>query len=228
MSTTERSYGQLCGLARALDLLGDRWTLLIVRELLRGPKRFGDLQHGLEGIGPNLLSARLTSLQDSGVLERATLPGPAPVPGYMLSPRGEALRPILNDLALWGFGLLDENDLAGMRSRAVWAAMTMCARMDHGGKAGPDGIYAFDVEGEQFWLRINDGESTLRDGPPPFEPDVNLTVDKPGFFAVASQTSDPETAGALIEGDGKRLEQLLEVFQLPAGGFDREPQSPTK
>ena len=103
-----RSYGQMCGLALSLDLLGERWTMLILRELARGPKRFGDLAGGLEGIGTNLLSARLKSLEENGLVEKVTLPPPAPVQAYDLTERGRDLQPILEDLALWGFGLFPQ------------------------------------------------------------------------------------------------------------------------
>ena len=103
MATAARTYAQNCGLARSLDLLGERWTLLVVRELARGPKRFRDLLSGLDGVSPNLLSARLKRLQAAGVVERAQ-DGQA---AYELSGRGEALGSVLEDLALWGYELVD-------------------------------------------------------------------------------------------------------------------------
>jgi DNA-binding HxlR family transcriptional regulator len=210
-----RSYGQQCGVARALDLLGERWTLLLIRELMRGPKRFKELQEGMEGIGTNLLSSRLKTLEESGLVERTTLPSSVPVPGYALTPRGEALRPALSELALWGFDLLDADGLEELRSRSAWAAMTMCAHMDRDEKRPPDGIFAFDVAGESFWLRVAGSRSTLRDGPPPLEPEASLVADKDGFFAVAAGAADPDSAGATIEGDRRLMLQLLETFRLP-------------
>jgi DNA-binding HxlR family transcriptional regulator len=210
-----RTYGQQCGLAAALDLLGERWTLLIVRELSRGPKRFGDLLEGLDGIGTNLLSARLKSLEQSGVVERVTLPAPAEVAGYDLGERGRSLQPILEDLALWGFDLLVRTDADRVRSRAAWAAMSMKAHMDREDGVPPDGLYAFEVGQEAFWLRISDGESTLRDGRPPFDADVDVAIDKEPFLRVAMADCSPSDAGARIEGDAERLESLLETFRLP-------------
>jgi DNA-binding HxlR family transcriptional regulator len=213
MPAEGRTYGQRCGLAASLDLLGERWTLLILRELSRGPKRFGDLLEGLDGIGGNLLSARLKKLERAGVVGKVTLP--AGVAGYDLGERGRSLQPILEDLALWGFELLGDQDPRGVRSRAAWAAMSMDAQMRRSDSPPPDGVYAFEVGEESFWLRVADGESTLRDGPPPFEPDARLSIDKEPFFEMAMKASSPSDAGGRVEGDAERLETLLETFRLP-------------
>jgi DNA-binding HxlR family transcriptional regulator len=214
MSAASRSYGQKCGLAAALDLLGERWTLLVVRELARGPKRFKDLFENLEGIGTNLLSRRLKTLEAADVIKQVTLTYPVEVPAYDLGPRGQALRPILEDLALWGFDLLDRN-LEGVRVRASWTAMTMEANMHRADSTPPDGLYAFEVDNESFWLRVNEGDSTLRDGSPPFLPDACLTTDLPGFIGIAAGgrlLPDPETS---VAGDQRRLKVLLQSFCLP-------------
>jgi DNA-binding HxlR family transcriptional regulator len=213
MPAEGRTYAQRCGLAASLDLLGERWTLLILRELSRGPKRFGDLLEGLDGIGGNLLSARLKKLERAGVVGKVTLP--AGVAGYDLGERGRSLQPILEDLALWGFELLGDQDPRGVRSRAAWAAMSMDAQMRRSDSPPPDGVYAFEVGEESFWLRVADGESTLRDGPPPFEPDARLSIDKEPFFEMAMKASSPSDAGGRVEGDAERLETLLETFRLP-------------
>ncbi len=215
MAGTPRSYGQLCGLARSLDLLGERWTLLIVRELDRGPKRFKDLLDGLDGIGTNLLSARLKSLEEARVVEQITLPAPAGVSAYALGSRGETLRPILEDLALWGFDFLDERERSTLRSRAAWAAMTMRARMDRGGEYPPDGIYAFEVGDEHFWLKVSGDQSFLQDGDPPVDPEVRVAVGKEDFFEIATGSSTPAQSGAHIDGDEQGLDSLLKVFRLP-------------
>lgn len=98
-----RSYGQLCAVARALDVVGDRWTLLIVRELLtRGEARFTELQKGLPGVAPNLLAQRLKTLKVQGVLEHEPTPTPAPGGMYRLTDRGRALEGIMRELMKWG------------------------------------------------------------------------------------------------------------------------------
>src|SRR2546425_8816776 len=98
----KRSYGQFEGLANALDAIGERWTLLLVRELLLGPRRYKDLLEGLSGIGTNLLARRLKELQEAGVIEKRILPAPAGAAGHELTERGPGLEPALIPLARWG------------------------------------------------------------------------------------------------------------------------------
>src|SRR5437763_13541599 len=99
---TSRSYDQFCGVARALDLVGERWALLLVRDLLLGPKRFTDLRRGLPGIGTNVLAARLKELERAGVIARRTLPPPAASVVYELTEYGRALEGPLLALGRWG------------------------------------------------------------------------------------------------------------------------------
>jgi DNA-binding HxlR family transcriptional regulator len=104
-----RSYDAYCGIAKSLDVLGDRWTLLIVRELsLCGPSRYTDLRNGLPGIATNLLAARLRALEDAGVISREDAPPPIATTLFHLTPRGEQLQPVLDDLARWGLPLMTE------------------------------------------------------------------------------------------------------------------------
>jgi DNA-binding HxlR family transcriptional regulator len=102
-----RSYDEYCSMAKALDVVGDRWTLLIVRELaLQGPCRYTDLRNGLPGIASNLLAARLRELEEAGVVRREEAPPPVATTLFHLAPRGEELRPVLNELARWGLPLM--------------------------------------------------------------------------------------------------------------------------
>jgi len=104
-----RSYGQYCALAKALDVVGDRWTLLVVRELLlRGPCRYTDLRHGLPGIATNLLVDRLRQLEHAGVVSREDAPPPVATGLFRLTSRGEQLEPVLHQLGRWGGPLLRE------------------------------------------------------------------------------------------------------------------------
>jgi DNA-binding HxlR family transcriptional regulator len=102
MATIKRSYLDGCAAAHALDLVGERWALLVVRELLLGPKRFGDLRAGLGAISPNVLSQRLTELEASAILRRRKLPPPASVHVYELTDWGRELEPIILQLVRWG------------------------------------------------------------------------------------------------------------------------------
>lgn len=99
---SRRSYDDPCGVARALDVVGERWALLVVRELLLGPKRFSALSGGLPGMSQNVLSQRLRELQDAGIVRRRTFGPPASSQGYELTERGRELEPVLLALARWG------------------------------------------------------------------------------------------------------------------------------
>lgn len=104
-----RSYDEYCSIAKALDVVGDRWTLLIVRELsLRGPSRYTDLRNGLPGIATNLLAERLRDLEHAGVIAREDAPPPVATTLFLLTPRGEQLRPVLDALFQWGMPLMTE------------------------------------------------------------------------------------------------------------------------
>jgi DNA-binding HxlR family transcriptional regulator len=106
-----RSYGEYCAIAKSLDVIGDRWTLLIVRELaLRGRCRYTDLRGGLPGIASNLLAQRLRELERAGVVAREDAPPPVATTLFYLTPRGEQLRPLLDDLLRWGAPLMAEQD----------------------------------------------------------------------------------------------------------------------
>jgi DNA-binding HxlR family transcriptional regulator len=104
-----RSYGEFCAMAKALDVVGDRWTLLIVRELaLRGACRYTDVRNGLPGIASNLLAERLRQLEGAGVIAREDAPPPVATTLFRLTPRGERLRPVLDELLRWGLPLMAE------------------------------------------------------------------------------------------------------------------------
>src|SRR5215208_1271548 len=135
----KRSYGQYCTVARALDVVGERWTLLLVRELSTGPKRFKDLLEGLPGIGTNLLASRLKMLEGEGIVRRATLPPPAGSSVYELTGLGRELEPVIVALSRWGARLLDAPH-EGDELRAGWAAVAMRSALGaRGGGVGGGG-----------------------------------------------------------------------------------------
>ncbi len=118
-----RSYGQFCALAKALDIIGDRWTLLIVRELIvRGSARYTDIRAGLSGIASNLLSDRLRELEKAGIVTREELGPPTPAVLYRLTERGKALRPVLRELGRWGAPLLAESGKS-LQVRGYWIGL---------------------------------------------------------------------------------------------------------
>ena len=117
-----RSYDEYCALAKSLDVVGDRWTLLIVRELeLRGACRYTDLRNGLPGIATNLLADRLRELEREGLIVREEAPPPIATALFRLTPRGAELRPVLESLVRWGMPLMTE-DNAGDAVRSHWLA----------------------------------------------------------------------------------------------------------
>src|SRR3712207_6196525 len=123
---SKREYGQHCGLARALDVVGERWTLLIVRDLAIAPRRFGELLEGLPGLGTSLLSERLRSMEADGIVRRAAAASPGGGVVYELTERGDDLARAMAPLALWGASYLDLNDPAAFRPE--WLLFALRAR----------------------------------------------------------------------------------------------------
>ncbi len=182
-----RSYGQHCGLAVALDVLGERWALLIVRDLLPGPRRFGELFDGLPGISTDLLTARLRSLEEIGAIERRDL---GRARAYALTEDGEALRPVVETLASWGSRLLPDPGGAEHRLDHRWALASMTAGY-RGGLA--DGDYGIEVGGDALTIVIADDRARLVAGPAGDEPQLELRFATPAEFfgrAATAQTAD--------------------------------------
>lgn len=154
-----RSYGQFCGLARALDVVGDRWNLLIVRELLPGPLRYSDLKSSLPGVASNLLAERLRTMEETGVVERAL--GDAGVV-YGLTRWGAELKEPMEALGRWGVPLL----AAGRGEdefRPRWLTLALPAIL-HGRTAVPPVEVGFEVEGLLIVLRIDEDGPSARIG----------------------------------------------------------------
>ncbi len=213
-----RTYGQHCGLAYAMDLLGERWTLLVVRELMLGPKRYRDLHDRLPGIGTNLLAARLKSLEAAGLIERTTLPAPAGVPAYALSATGEGLRPVLESLALWGYGLMP-GEPGDSDVRAAWGLLTMAAELRRTGGPGVSGIVELHVGDERVWIRATGDDAQVRDGAAPLPADAVARLEGRTFYELATRRVSVARAirdGRLaVEGDEALARTLLENLRLP-------------
>src|SRR5918912_4465730 len=126
MSMTSRTYDQFCGIARALDLVGERWALLVVRDLILGPKRFTDLRRGLDGMGTSVLAARLKELERGGVIRRRTLPPPAASTVYELTDYGRALEGPLLALGRWGATSMGPRQ-DGQLLRSEWLGVALKA-----------------------------------------------------------------------------------------------------
>lgn len=161
MST--RSYGQYCGLAAALDVVGQRWTLLIVRDLVPGARRFTDLFEGLPGISTDLLTDRLRSLEAADAVQRREVRTPAPASLYELTERGRELAKLAGDLARWGTPLLaSRDDAADLLFNARWALQQRAARYQGG---FPDGSVHLTLDDrDELTLSVADGRRRLAYG----------------------------------------------------------------
>jgi DNA-binding HxlR family transcriptional regulator len=169
MYNMAKTYGQHCPIARALDVVGERWSLLIVRELLLGPLRYTDLRAALPGIGTRVLADRLKHLADEGVIEMRRLPPPASADAYQLTAWGEKLRPVASALAAWGSSLTGRPRRGDARSptsamMALWRRALVRPRP-------PAGRWQLLLDGQAFELSVDDagtmarrGESTAPDG----------------------------------------------------------------
>jgi DNA-binding HxlR family transcriptional regulator len=191
----KRSYGQHCTVARALDVVGERWTLLVVRELSTGPKRYKDLLEGLPGIGTNLLANRLKSLAGEGIVSRGTLPPPAGSSVYELTSLGRSLEPVMVALSRWGAGLMD-TPREGEDLRPGWAAVAVRSAMAREATEGSPGSYELRIDGEVFHLRVGDGQVECVgawQGSSP-APDLVVVGESDTFVAVASGRLSPEEA----------------------------------
>jgi DNA-binding HxlR family transcriptional regulator len=138
-----RRYDDPCGIARALDVVGDRWALLVVRELLFGPKRFLQLRSGLHGVSPNVLSQRLRELEDAGLVRRDVLEPPASVAVYELTARGRALEPVLLELGRWG----SQEPVTTARELSV-SALMVALKTVFDPAAAVDAVYGVRVDGQ--------------------------------------------------------------------------------
>jgi DNA-binding HxlR family transcriptional regulator len=177
-----RAYEQYCGLARALDHVGSRWTLLIVRELLLGPKRFTDLRDGLPGVANNLLADRLRQLQDDGLVARRELPPPAASTVYELTEAGRELREAIDALIRWG-GRWMLTGPQGDTFRGEWLALALDAL--GAARIEPGEIVEFDVDGDVVRLAVIDGQLSTTDETRR-QPDLRVAADAATILGLAA------------------------------------------
>jgi DNA-binding HxlR family transcriptional regulator len=166
-----RSYDQYCSTARALDAVGDRWTLLIVRELLAGPRRYTDLHADLPGVSTDVLASRLRDMERDGLTTRRRLPPPGAAYVYQLTPRGRELLPVLQALGTWGAPALGERRPTDA-VRAHWFALPLLRCLQGKGLAEvrlDEGVF-------HLWLGAEEGP-VYGDGAAPQEPDARLALD---------------------------------------------------
>ncbi|MFE2881599.1 winged helix-turn-helix transcriptional regulator [Streptomyces graminifolii] len=205
-----RSYDQYCSAARALDLVGDRWTLLIVRELLAGPRRYTDLHADLPGVSTDVLASRLKDMERDGLTTRRRLPPPGAVYVYELTGRGRELLPVLQALGAWGAPELGERRPTDA-VRAHWFALPLLRALEG------EGLVEVRLEEGEFhvYAGMGEGELVYGEGVAPREPDARLVLDVDTCTAVAQgELSLPEAvrAGRVeVTGDGTLAKALREA-----------------
>lgn len=209
-----RSYNQYCPLARTLDVLGERWTLLIVRELLSGPKRFKDLQDALVGIGTNLLSSRLKEIERNGLILRAKLPPPGVASVYELTEHGRKLDETLLALTKWGIPLLATPKKPSEYFMPHWMLNGMLSAFNPIEAQGLSETYEFHVDDEIFHTRVHEGQATGDMGKG-YRPDLVWVSDSKGFMDLVFRLVTPQQAfasGALEIGSVAIIERVLRIF----------------
>jgi DNA-binding HxlR family transcriptional regulator len=191
-----KRFDQYCPIAHALSLVGERWALLVVRELLRGPKRYSDLATGLPGIGTNVLATRLRELEAAGVIHRRKLPPPAASTVYELTEYGAGLEEVIHALARWGARTLGhprrEDDLD-----REWGLNAFPALLYPERARGVTATYVVDVDGDVFTVRLLDGHLGVEPGGSD-DADLRAAMDIQAFFALAS--GEESVAAALADG----------------------------
>jgi DNA-binding HxlR family transcriptional regulator/putative sterol carrier protein len=210
----EHRYQQFCALARALDVVGDRWNLLIVRELVPGPRRFTDLIDGLPGVSRKLLTERLRALELDGIITRQELPPPAARQVYELTDDGRDLAGAMAPLIAWGARRIGEREPTDS-FRARWVAVPMAALADREAAKDVRETYQYLVGGSAFYFTIDHGEISLRDGRAQ-DPAVTWTTDEETWADMASGKITAESAaatGALtVAGDPQAATRLRNIF----------------
>jgi DNA-binding HxlR family transcriptional regulator/putative sterol carrier protein len=217
---SRRTYNQYCATARTLDIVGERWTLLLIRELLTGPARFGDLLANLRGIGPGLLAARLKYLQEEGLVEQITLPPPANTPVYALTEAGAELRPAVLELARWGlrWALGDRHEDEVFRPG--WAVLGMQASFHAEAARDVRAVYEFRVDSEVWYAHIDRGTIEVAHGPAQ-RPDAVIETTADTFLELAagrvSLTGATRAGVASVSGDREVVRKLPAIFGWPSG-----------
>jgi DNA-binding HxlR family transcriptional regulator len=209
-----RNYNQNCPIARGLDVLGERWTLLILRELVGGPRRYGDLRAELPGIATNLLAERLKELQDDGLVERTDLPAPIGRTVYTLSDAGwQRVLPILQSIAWFGLERLDPIDV-GPVSPLNGLLAGILLGFDGAGAAGVDMTCRVEIDGRRFEFAITQCRLAGAHG----EPSVTVTASAADLVTARLGAGEAKRKAALrrlnFDGDQRDVDALRTVFSL--------------
>jgi DNA-binding HxlR family transcriptional regulator len=206
-----RTYDDPCGLARALDLIGERWALLVVRELLLGPKRFSDLRRGLPGASQSMLTSRLADLEVAGVLRRRHLWPPVGTSVYELTDRGRDLEPALVRLAAWG----SRGALTSSAELSVDAlALALKTTFDADAAAGLDLRCQLHLDGDSLVVTVHGGQLDVTRGR---DDDADLAIETTaaGFRALIFGGTTLDDADATFHGDRDGIARVLALFPRP-------------
>jgi DNA-binding HxlR family transcriptional regulator len=220
-----KRYSQYCPVAHALDAVGERWSLLIVRDLLNGPKRYTDLAAGLPGIGTNILAARLRDLEQANVVRKRKLPPPAPATVYELTEYGAELEEVMHTLARWGARSLgppsrDEQLCPGWSLNAVKGTFRPQAA------AGVHGTYELRLGDEVTTMRVDDGSVAVTSGPAD-APDLVFETDPVTMFELLDRRVTAaealESERVRIEGEADELERLVSMLSFEPQPLEARP-----
>jgi DNA-binding HxlR family transcriptional regulator len=212
-----KSYGQYCAVARALDVVGERWTLLIVRDLLMGPKRYTDLRGGLPGIATDILTARLRTLEGAGFVRRRDLPPPAPATVYELTETGNRLKPAILALGEVGLATLGSPEPGeDVRAERVVVGLRVSFRREE--FADLTESYELVIDGEPFTVEVSHGVVETRPGGAS-SPSISLGTDADTFVGLmTSRVSAADSladGSATLEGERSALERFVDAFAYP-------------
>jgi DNA-binding HxlR family transcriptional regulator len=207
-----KTYDQYCGIAAALDRVGDRWTLLVMRELSFGEQRFTDLKSRLPGIASNLLTERLRALEDDGLVEQRELPAPAARSVYALTDEGRRVVPVLRALSTFGQPFLGEPPADGVRPEmAVYSGLG--SRVDLAAAIGVRVAARFLVDGQELWLRVDDGR--LERGDAGAAPDLEVTGSSVALLRWVRGESRADLVGLLeVTGSDADVATFARIFHL--------------
>ena len=208
-----RTYRDVCGIARALDLVGERWALLVVRELLFGPKRFADLHRGLPGTSQNVLTQRLRELEESDVLTRKRGLPPATGLVYELTERGRDLEPVLLALGRWGSPLPPgPHSASELSPDALMVALR--TTFDPTASAGLHATAHFRLPGDAFVVTVHGGRLDVVRGDAPADAVLSATVRAVQDLVFDKQPLDDavRSGDARVDGDAALLTRLLATF----------------
>jgi DNA-binding HxlR family transcriptional regulator len=214
---SKRTYREYCAIARSLDLLGQRWTLLIVRDLFLGPQRYTDLQAGLPGIATDMLTARLRTLEAEGLVRRRELPPPAPATVYELTEAGRGLGPLIRALGEVGLTLLDAPTPGQpINPGPVVMSLNLTFRPD----ALPDLVetYGLEIDGQAFTVAVERGTVRTERGAPA-DPVATFATDARSLVAMLRRETSAADAME-VDGDPAALERFAAAFGWPQSTSD--------